>query len=218
MELGTEATRTGIIDNARKSEYIELKKDVYSILPGGEFLIESLTQMQITMDKYKTSQLGQALKKVYRGEISVEQSVQLAEAEIREVFEKPGDVTFARESDTGFFGDVVATCPMCGRDVKRQRRFYGCSGYREGCKFSVNTSICNRVISVAMLKELIENGRTANVSGFVSPRTGKSFDAALKLENGRAVFDFEKHTQPRRDLPVWNGEEPPLPEPPPEYS
>ena len=31
LELGTEATRTGIIDNARKSGYIELKKDVYLV-------------------------------------------------------------------------------------------------------------------------------------------------------------------------------------------
>lgn len=35
LELGTEATRTGIIDNAIKSGYIALKKDVYTILPGG---------------------------------------------------------------------------------------------------------------------------------------------------------------------------------------
>ena len=28
LELGTEATRSGIIDNAKKSKYIELKKDV----------------------------------------------------------------------------------------------------------------------------------------------------------------------------------------------
>ena len=62
LELGTEATRTGIIDNARKSGYIELKKDVYTILPGGEYLIEQLMQMQISMDKYKTSLMGQALK------------------------------------------------------------------------------------------------------------------------------------------------------------
>ena len=67
LELGTEATRTGIIDNARKSEYIRLEKDVYTLLPGGAFLIESLSRMQISMDKYKTSELGQALKKVYRG-------------------------------------------------------------------------------------------------------------------------------------------------------
>lgn len=227
LELGTEATRTGIIDNARKSGYIELKKDVYTILPGGEFLIESLLQMQITMDKYKTSELGQALKKVYRGTMSVEESVKLAEREIQEVFDKKTDESFVRESDTGFFGDVVATCPLCGKEMKRQRSFYGCSGYKDGCKFSVNISICSRVISVAMLKELTEKGRTPIISGFISPKSGKSFEAALKLENGRAVFDFEKrqpsaqsaapYPQNGSALPVWDGEEPPLPEPPPGY-
>ena len=219
LELGTEATRTGIIDNARKSGYIELKKDVYTILPGGEFLIEALTQMQITMDKYKTSQLGQALKKVYRGSMTVEESVRLAESEIQEVFDKKADAAFTRESDTGFFGDVVAKCPLCQREVKRWRKNYGCVGYKEGCNFSVNISICNRVISIATLKELIENGRTSVISGFVSPKSGKSFDAALKLENGRAVFDFERKAPTRPDpaLPIWDGEGAPLPEPPPEY-
>jgi hypothetical protein len=115
--------------------------------------------------------------------------------------------------------------------MKRQRSFYGCSGYKDGCKFSVNISICSRVISVAMLRELTEKGRTPIISGFVSPKSGKSFDAALKLENGRAVFDFEKRQplaaggapnagqKPVLDpnLPVWNGDEPPLPEPPPDY-
>ncbi|MBQ0125702.1 MAG: DNA topoisomerase III, partial [Clostridiales bacterium] len=67
LELGTEATRTGIIDNARKSKYIDLKKDVYTILPDGEYLIESLGQMQISMDKYKTSEMGKALKSVFHG-------------------------------------------------------------------------------------------------------------------------------------------------------
>ena len=219
LELGTEATRTGIIDNARKSGYIDLKKDVYTILPGGEFLIESLLQMQINMDKYKTSELGQALKKVYRGNMSVRDSVRLAEAEIREVFEKKDDAEFARQSDTGFFGDVVATCPLCGKEVKRQRSFYGCSGYKEGCKFSVNISICSRVISIAMLNELLTNGQTPIISGFVSPRTGKSFDAALRLENGRAVFDFERraNTRPIMEMPVGGSDQPPLPEPPPGY-
>ncbi len=220
LELGTEATRTGIIDNARKSGYIDLKKDVYTILPGGEFLIESLLQMQITMDKYKTSELGQALKKVYRGSMSVQDSVRLAEAEIREVFEKKTDAEFARQSDTGFFGDVVAACPLCGRDMKRQRSFYGCSGYKDGCKFSVQTSICGRVISIAMLKELTEHGRTPVIEGFVSPRTGKAFEAALKLENGRAVFDFPKREpiRPVASSVLEDGEQPPLPdEPPPGY-
>jgi DNA topoisomerase-3 len=172
--------------------------------------------MQITMDKYKTSQLGQALKKVFRGQMSVDESIKLAQAEIQEVFDKKSNAEFARQSDTGFFGDLVGKCPLCGSDLKRQRNFYGCSGYKNGCKFSVNISICGRVISIAHLKELIEEGRTSVIAGFVSPRSGKSFDAALKLENGRAVFDFERRAPaaPIKDLPIWNGEEPPLPEPP----
>lgn len=221
LELGTEATRTGIIDNARKSGYIDLKKDVYSILPGGEFLIESLLQMQISMDKYKTSELGQALKKVYRGSMTVKESVGLAEREIREIFDKKIDQSFSKESEIGFFGDVVAKCPLCGRDVKRQRSFYGCSGYKEGCKFSVNTRICSRTISIHHLRELTENGSTSIIEGFISPKTGKSFDASLKLENGRAVFDFQKSrpsVKPSPDLPIWDGEGPPPPDdPPPGY-
>ncbi len=217
LELGTEATRTGIIDNARKSGYIDLKKDVYTILPDGEFLIEALTQMQITMDKYKTSQLGQALKKVYRGEISVEASVSLAEQEIREVFDtKSGE--FQKSNDTGFYRDVVAKCPLCGKDVIRWKKNYGCSGYKEGCTFSVNTSICGRVISIELLNELIREGKTEVLSGFVSPRTGKNFDASLKLENGKASFVFERKTiKFDPNIPVWDGEGAPLPEPPPDY-
>lgn len=220
LELGTEATRTGIIDNARKSGYIDLKKDVYSILPGGEFLIESLLQMQITMDKYKTSQLGRALKKVYRGSMSIEESVKLAEAEIQEVFDKKSDAEFAKESDTGFFGDVVAKCPLCGRDVLRRQTFYGCSGYKDGCKFLVGTTICNRVISVSVLKELIENGRTHSLNGFVSPKSGKTFEAVLKLEGGKAIFEFEKRppiTNQAQSFSSVADEEPPLPEPPAGY-
>ncbi len=222
LELGTEATRTGIIDNARKSGYIDLKKDVYTILPGGEFLIEALTQMQIKMDKYKTSELGQALKKVYRGAMTVEESVKLAEEEIAEVFAKKADADLSLDSETGFFGDVVAKCPLCGRDMKRFRSFYGCTGYREKdpCKFSVNISICGRVISVSNLKMLTETGKTAVIQGFVSSRTKKPFDAALKLENGRAVFDFERRAAAapqRAEIPIWDGEGAPLPEPPPGY-
>ena len=86
LELGTEATRTGIIDNARKSKDIQLKKDVYTILPEGETLITSLDRMGIVMVKYKTSELGRALKRVYHGEMRVEDSVLLQKIKSRQFF------------------------------------------------------------------------------------------------------------------------------------
>ena len=128
VELGTEATRTGIIDNARKSGYIQLKKDVYTILPDGIYMIESLSQLGINMDKYKTSQMGKALKSVFRGDMAIDESVDLAKSEIRQYFEvrqSPPE----EDTDMGFFGDVVGNCPLCGEQVKRGKYGYGCMGY-----------------------------------------------------------------------------------------
>ncbi len=190
LELGTEATRTGIIDNARKSGYIDLKKDVYTILPGGEYLIEQLSQMNISMDKYKTSVLGQALKKVYRGTITVEDSVKQAQDEIAEVFDRTPK-TIELDTDTGFYGDLVGKCPVCGKDVIRGKYGYGCMGYKEGCKFRLGSFICKRAISISNARLLLTEGRTAEIQGFTS-KNGKLFNARLKLEGDRAVFDFSK--------------------------
>ncbi len=189
LELGTEATRTGIIDNARKTGYIALKKDVYTILPDGEFMIESLSRMGISMDKYRTSELGKALKKVFRGEITVDESVRLAANEIASVFASK-DGSELEKTDIGFMGDVVGKCPLCGADVVRTRFGYGCSAYRDGCKFSFGFEICGAVIPAAQARKLIATGSTDLIDGFFSKRTGKNFSARLKLEAGKAVFDF----------------------------
>ena len=190
LELGTEATRTGIIDNARKSEYIQLNKDVYTILPGGCRLIETLEAINIKMDKFKTAEVGKALKRVFRGELDVRGSVSLAEKEIAMIFQTV-PVKEEEDTDIGFFRESVGTCPLCGGIVRRTTFGYGCSAYREkNCKFSVNLSICGRTIPISAVKRLLSEGKTQKMKGFISKRTGKSFDARLKLEDGRAAFDF----------------------------
>jgi len=189
LELGTEATRTGIIDNAVKSKYIELKKDVYKILPDGEYLIEQLINMGISMDKYKTSELGQSLKKVYRGEITVNESVGQAVSEIRSVFGAPEN---SPQSDKyfGFAGDEVGACPLCGNTVVRGKYGYQCRGYKEGCKFSIPGILCKRVITPANAKKLLSDGKTDKIDGFIS-KTGKPFSARLEMKENKAVFLFE---------------------------
>ncbi len=190
LELGTEATRTGIIDNAKKSGYIELKKDVYRILPQGEYFIESLLKMEISMDKYKTSQLGQALKKVFRAEITTEDAVALAKTEISQVFESK-EVSPEKDKNDGFYGDRVGECPLCKKDVVKGRYGYGCMGYKEGCKFRINGYILKRVISLSNAKMLLETGKTSKIEGFIS-KNGKEFSAYLKLNpDGNITFEFD---------------------------
>lgn len=183
LELGTEATRTGIINNARESKYINLNKDVYTILPNGIFLIESLSHMGISMDKYKTSELGKALKKVYHGEITINDSVDLAKKEIQEVFDNKNN-----KDTTGFYGDIIGECPKCHSKVRKDRYSYRCENYKN-CDFKINIQICKKTITKEEAKELLENKETNIIDGFIS-KNNKPFKAKLILENNAVKFKF----------------------------
>ena len=185
LELGTEATRTGIINNAINSKYIELKKDVYYILPGGIYLIDELSNMNISMDKYKTSELGKGLKQVYKGNIKISDVVDLTEKEIKEVFDSSDT-----SKDTGFYREVVGICPVCGKDVIKGRYNYGCTGYNDGCNFKVSFNICKKVINKEIIKKLLEDKETDFIEGFIS-KNNKEFKSKLKLESdGKISFIF----------------------------
>lgn len=184
LELGTEATRTGIIDNAKKSGYISLKKDVYFIENGGKYLIEQLSDMNISMDKYKTSRLGQALKKVYHGEMTIDESVKMAENEIRQVFETD------KNAGSGFYGDVIGKCPKCGKNVARGRYSYACEDFPDKCDFKINLRILGCPVPKEQAAKLLTNGKTDKMN-FTSIKTSKVFSSSLKLdENKKVVFDF----------------------------
>ncbi len=193
LELGTEATRTGIIDNAKKSGYIDLKKDVYTILPDGEYLIRSLEELSIAMDKYKTSELGRALKKVFRREITVRESVELCEKEISEIFKNGGadPLPKSQEIDTGEYGEILGKCPVCGKNVVRGKMNYGCMGYGSGCEFKVGITVCKKTIPKTEIMRLLSEGATSKLRGFIS-KGGKAFEGRLVIKDGAAVFDFSK--------------------------
>ena len=189
LELGTEATRTGIIDNAKRSMYIDLKKDVYTIMQDGEYLINSLSRLSISMDKYKTSELGKALKSVFHGTMSIEQSIRLAEDEIASVFKNKENGFENENVDTGKYGEIVGKCPLCGKNVIRGKYNYGCYGFKDGCEFKMGVSICRKEIPISEARRLLAEGTTAKLRGFIS-KAGKRFDGKLVLKDGNVGFDF----------------------------
>ncbi len=197
LELGTEATRTGIIDNAKKSGYIALTKDVYTILPMGEYMINSLSQMGIGMDKYKTAEVGMSLKKVYRGECEIADSVAVAEREIRAIFDAKTDFTpapppsAAKEKPDEGTGVAVGKCPLCGGEVLHRKYRFSCEKSGDGCDFALGGLICGVIITDDIMSRMLETGSSGLIRGFTS-KSGKKFDAELRLIEGRLKFEFPR--------------------------
>jgi DNA topoisomerase-3 len=85
---------------------------------------------------------------------------------------------------------VLGKCPLCAKDVMEQPKSYGCSGWREGCKFTIWKSIAGKRITLTIAKTLLKKGETARLKGFKS-KAGKPFEAKLKIEEGEVWFVFE---------------------------
>jgi hypothetical protein len=158
------------------------------------------------MDKYKTSEMGKALKSVYHGQMTVEESVALAEGEIRRIFEEGAKNAIPPE-DTGSLGEIMGVCPKCGANVIRGNRAYGCMGYKDGCDFKVGLTICSRTIPKTAMQALLATGKSPKLRGFIS-KAGRPFDGALVIRDGEAVFDFAKPKEAPKDKKEANAEKP----------
>jgi DNA topoisomerase-3 len=89
----------------------------------------------------------------------------------------------------------LGPCPVCGREVIENRKGYSCWTKDDpGCGFVIWKRKAGKMLPVALAKELIEKGKTEKqVTGFKG-RSGRTFRAKLKLEQGedgkwRVEFD-----------------------------
>ena len=82
--------------------------------------------------------------------------------------------------------------------MKKQSWGYGCSGYKEGCRFSVGM-ICKKILTENQFRKLLNERDTGLIRGFKS-KNGKPFSAHLLLDaSNKIVFRFEdKKTAPKR--------------------
>jgi DNA topoisomerase-3 len=88
--------------------------------------------------------------------------------------------------------DAIADCPVCNGKILETAKAYGCSEWRNGCKFVIWKTIAQKKISVAMVKKLLGNGETGILKGFKSSK-GLVFEANLKLVAGKVEMDFAGH-------------------------
>lgn len=137
IEIGTEATRAAIIDNAIRSGYISLRKNTYYIEPKGVAMISCMEELGIDISTETTVKISMMLKDVYKNKRTFKQVLAASKSEIEKGFSKR-EITLSEKSK--FKDDCqdkqhpkIGKCPLCGSEIHEGEKCYYCNNKK--CKF-----------------------------------------------------------------------------------
>lgn len=198
--LGTEATRANIIDGLKKRGYVQLQKKELVPTDKGRLLIDVLGD-SILASPVMTAKWEKRLHEIGQASASAAEFIEQAkkmsihlveEAKSRVEAANPEGYTIEAKR----YGKKGATrskasfgvCPNCGKGLVEHPKFIGCSGYREGCRFTVSKQVLGVGLVKDELKQMI-NGGQSNVHTF--KKGEKTFNASLYLEKGTLRFEFK---------------------------
>ncbi|MEP2469938.1 type IA DNA topoisomerase [Ekhidna sp.] len=181
--IGTPATRAGIIELLKRREYISQKgKFLISTAKGRELVNivdESVSSAEMT------GSWEHKLKQVEQGEYAAESFMTEIEEMVKNVSK-----TFS-EKDTEFEKKMQTeenTCPECKGIMRLSDHGAFCKD-DEHCGFKIWRTMAKKKLPDGAIIDLVVKGKTKKLKGFTSSK-GKKFDAKLKLEDGKVVFDF----------------------------
>lgn len=189
-EIGTVATRAGIIENAKKYEYMEESKGHLKCLDKGRKLIEALEKLNIDLNKEKTVEFGKQLKKVYKEEIDINSLIKNVKDELNYIIDNGKEVEIEKIQRSI---ESLGKCPVCKKgEIVKNKSGYGCTHWKEEkCKFFIANKIAGKTISETVVKKLIKDKKTNIIKGFKSKK-GTEFQAKLVIVDGQIKFDFGK--------------------------
>jgi DNA topoisomerase III len=199
--IGTPATRAAIIERLIDVGYIERDGRALVATDKGIQVIRLLGSHPLTSPEL-TGDWERRLGLIEQGEDSrpafMDDIAKFATETVAEL-DKLKDVKIERAN--------LGPCPVCGRDVIENRKGYSCWSREDpGCGFVIWKKKAGKILPVSVVKELMATGKTEKqVTGFRG-RSGRTFRAKLKLEQGddgkwRVEFDEEWASGPRARPP-----------------
>ncbi len=184
--IGTPATRAAIIETLFAREYIQREKK--SLVPTNKGLTVYLAVRQKKIaDVAMTGSWEHALSKIGKGEMDADTFHCSIEVYASQITSELLDMTFERKEQR-----QNCPCPKCGSgSVIFYPKVAKCNN--ENCGLTVFRSIAKKELFDTQLMSLLMNGKTAVIKGFISSKTGGTFDAAVTFDaDYKTVFEFEK--------------------------
>lgn len=189
--LGTPATRAGIIEKLVKTGQIEHKKGKkgYVLLPTqkGVSLITVLPEE--LQSPLLTAEWEQKLKQIERDELEstlfLQEITEMVCGLVQSSHSVPeSSVLFAEETKS------IGICPRCGSTVVERPKGFLCSN--RDCRFALwrqNPFFAakKKELTAAIATTLLKEGRVF-VKGLYSPKTGKTYDATIVLDDSGGQY------------------------------
>lgn len=198
--LGTEATRSGIIETIKKQQYIEVKKNIVNITEKGKILCQSI-EGNLLSSPSMTAKWETYLKKIGNGTGSQEAFLgniaKFIHKLLAEVPEQLKTESITQSIETVQQSDIIAPCPACKKgNISFKRSFYGCSEYANGCKQTFPSQMLGKKVTEKHVKDLCTKNKTSVIKGMKpKAKDKKPFDASLILkDDGSIGFEFAKKT------------------------
>lgn len=191
--LGTEATRSGIIETIKRHEYITVSKNIVSITEKGRILCQSI-EGNLLSSPSMTAKWETYLKKIGNGEGSSEVFLATIGKFIQKLLDEvPGQMQqngLPEKMAMPESKEEIAVCPTCKKGMIVSRKgFYSCTEYKNGCKQSFPAVFLKKRLTAKQIEYLCTKGKTPVLKGFVS-KNGKKFNAKLLLEDGKLKMEF----------------------------
>jgi len=195
--IGTPSTRAAVIERLLGVGYIERKKKTLFPTAKGEALINMVPEEVKSPEL--TARWEQGLLEIEAGQAAPDNWLDAIKQFTGEIVSAAKNQESKSSGETGkeslhrSDSNILGKCPRCARDVVEFPKSYSCTGWREGCRFTIWKKIAGKNISPTQAKTLLQKSKTGLLKGFQS-RSGKKFNAILTLKNGQVVFDFNQST------------------------
>jgi len=207
-EIGTPATRSEAIKKIQDIQYVTSSGKNLLITPTGKRFVEIFPVREL-METDFTGRIEKILKDMEAGEYDKEKFLSEIYAKTREGVEMIKQTKGSIGSGQGHSSRAAGTqssksgspavsfglCPVCGKPIVEYPKSFGCSGYRDGCKFALwkNDRFLENFkknLTPTMVKTVLAK-KKVNVKGLTSPKTGGKFDAELEfVQNAKGYWDW----------------------------
>lgn len=196
--LGTPATRASIIETLLARGYITREKKAVAATDLGRYLI-ALIQVRGLKSPELTGEWEAKLREIERGRLD-------AQTFMGEIAHYTDEVIRSGD-ETAVDPDRLGDCPRCGRPVITGKKGYGCSGWREGCKFVLWREFLNHTLGEDDVRRLLQrrvlfdSRATANGAGVILHLTDTGELTEIPVPAGKPrlpVKPGRRSTSPRK--------------------